>query len=195
MKDVPLQRNRDYKAVGRNEKAISHTKGQWWSMLTTQAPQLRQWWAFGGFGRLQYPQNLYPSRDFLPTNSYLPHSIRGDGPADEKAATQKLNRVLKARMAVMIPCTKNSIDIFGKRTGNVDQTPPPATKCSHQITEMAHIVQRNLFVVLSIRQICSLLRTMDLWGQPNWYMYTLLLQVWSLTYIIHVQGCIICTSM
>lgn len=153
-------RNRNT-AVGRNEKAISHTKGQWWSMSTTQAPQLRQWWAFGGFGRLQCPQNLYPSRAFLPTNSYLPHSICGDGPADEKAATQKLNSVLKARIAVMIPCTKNSIDIFGKRTGNVDQTPPPATKCSHQITEMAHGVQRGLFVALSIRQTCSL-------PQNNW---------------------------
>lgn len=52
------------------------------------------------------------------------------------------------------------------------------------------VFQRNLFVALSIRQTCSLPQNNCLLGSTQWYKYTLLLQVWSLTYIIHVQGCI-----
>lgn len=37
---------------------------------------------------------------------------------------------------------------------------------------------------------CSLPQNNWLKGSTQWYKYTLLLQVWSLTYIIHVQGCI-----
>jgi hypothetical protein len=76
---------------------------------------------------------------------------------------------------VMMPCTNNSIDIFGKRTGNVDQTPPPATKCLHQITEMAHGVPEEF--------ICSIIHPADLFTSSEQLPYGVnpMIQVYPVT--------------